>query len=155
MSKHTLTEEIHWELSRLERLAEVARELASVPAKARDPWDATAAAKYVSDVFHGLENLWKRRCVHMNEVWPAGPESHAQVLSDFLSDAALGGRLSTDTANRLRLYKSFRHRFVHGYGFEPAWETVAEPLRLIPETVAALKSVWEQWIAELPDDGAT
>ncbi|MBI4560184.1 MAG: hypothetical protein HY706_21540 [Candidatus Hydrogenedentes bacterium] len=152
MSKRALIEEIRWELSQLRRLATVAAELAALPEAQRDPWDTAAAAKYAADVFNGLENLWKRRCTHLKEPWPEGPDSHARILNDFLSNSSLGARLSPEIAERLRLYKSFRHRFIHGYAFEPLWETVETPLRLIPETVAALESVWERWISELSDD---
>ena len=150
MNKRELTEEIGWELSQLQRLAAAARELAAVPDVNRDPWDATAAAKYVADVFHGLENLCKRRCVYLGEPWPDTPDSHARVLAGFVSDAKLGGRLTPEIVARLGLYKDFRHRFIHGYAFEPVWEMVEEPLRLMPETISALVDVWERWLAELP-----
>ena len=152
MNKRVLTEEIQWELSQLKRLAEMARALAGIPESRRDPWDPTAASKYVSDVFRGLVNLCKRRAVYLNAPWPTGPDSHARVLNDFLNDPALGGRLSLDMADRLRSYKAFRHRFIHGYGFELAWDTVDEPLRLVPETVETLTAIWEHWLSELPED---
>ena len=152
MNKQALIEEIYWELSQLRRLAAAAVELAAVPESRRDPWDAAAASKFVADVFRGLENLCKRRCVYLNEPWPAGPDSHAQVLNGFIKDSTLGGRLAPDIVERLRLYKGFRHRFIHGYAFESSWEMVEEPLRLIPETIDALAAVWERWLSELPDD---
>jgi hypothetical protein len=151
MSKAELTAEIQHELAQLERISSVSRDLSLIPASDLRPWHSTAAAKYISDVFHGLENLWKRRCFYLKKPFPDGPHSHAEILSEFLSDSMTGGRLPPDTSSRLKLFKDFRHRFVHGYGFETKWEMVEEPLKLIPETVTALKSVWESWISALPD----
>jgi hypothetical protein len=155
MNKQALIEEIRWELSQLNRLTAAARELAAVPEERRDPWDAAAAAKYVADVFRGLENLCKRRSVYLGEPWPDGPDSHARILADFIEDPTLGGRLALEIAERLKQYKGFRHRFLHAYAFETRWEMVDEPLRLIPETIDALTAVWEHWIEELPDDSGT
>ena len=154
MNKQVLIEEIRWELSQLKKLAVTAGELAAIPDAKRDPWDATAAAKYVSDVFHGVENLWKRRCVFLNMPWPEGPDSHAKILNDFLATPSLGGRLIPEIAQRLRSYKSFRHRFIHGYAFEPVWEMVEEPLHLIPETIEAIAEIWEHWLEEIANDSA-
>jgi uncharacterized protein YutE (UPF0331/DUF86 family) len=59
----------------------------------------------------------------------------------------LGDRISREVAERLKLYKDFRHRFVHGYGFEVSWELVEEPLTLLPDTVEELVRVWTSWLA--------
>lgn len=150
MNRDELIEEIRYELRQLARLGVIAQEMLALPASERKAWDATAAAKFVADVFHGLENLWKRRCVYLKTPPPSGPDSHAHALAEFLAEPCLGGRLSVQTAQRLKLYKDFRHRFVHGYGFVPTWEIVKEPLELIPETVAELQAVWESWLSELP-----
>lgn len=146
MNSPELTEEIGYELRQLERLSELAREMASVPPSERRPWDAMAAAKCVADVYRGLENLWKRLCVHSDRAFPTGSDSHAKILSAFLAETGLGGKLSAEMSERLKLYKDFRHRFVHGYGFEVSWELVAEPLALIPETVAELVRVWSDFV---------
>lgn len=77
---------------------------------------------------------------------PSGADSHNRLLEDFLSQPELGGKLSADIQHRLKKYKNFRHRFIHGYGFEVEWEKVDEPLRLLPETVKLLSSVWLGWL---------
>ena len=55
-------------------------------------------------------------------------------------------------AARLKKYLEFRHRFIHGYGFMVTWDMVAEPLRLLPETVERLAEVWTAWLDGLPDE---
>ena len=154
MKKQALKEQIRWELSQLKRVAESAREMAALPEAKRDPWDATAAAKYVSDVIHGLENLWRRRCAFLSEPLPQGPDSHSRILNCFLQNPSLGGHLPPEIADRLKMYMRFRHRFIHGYAFEPDWAMVKEPLGLMPETITAMEEVWESWLNELADDAS-
>jgi uncharacterized protein YutE (UPF0331/DUF86 family) len=149
--KARLAEEVNYELEQLQRLADSARELTAVPESERRPWDAAAAAKYVSDLCAGLENLCKRRCVFLNLRQPEGADSHSQVIHDFLSTPGLGLDLTPELALRLKKYMRFRHRFVHGYGFEVSWNLVEEPLRLLPDTVGVLAATWRAWVEKLPD----
>lgn len=146
MSNDRLRQEIRFELEQLRRVAQQAAQLSAVPAGERHPWDSAAAAKYVHDLALGLENLCKRRLAASGQSIPEGVDSHSKLLESFLNEPRLGGQLSDDLKLRLKKYARFRHRFVHGYGHEVNWEIVDEPLRLIPDTVAALAQVWEQWL---------
>ena len=152
MTKQQLAQQIEYEFDQLRRSAETASELAAVAPEARRPWDAAAAAKYIADLIAGLENLCKRRCRYLNLPIPAGPESHTQILNDFLDVPELGGTLSKDFCLVLKKYLRFRHRFIHGYGYEVRWEVVDEPLRLLGETVEQLAQAWNRWLDSLPDD---
>ena len=152
MTKQQLAREIQYELDQLRRCAQTASQLAAVPPHQRRPWDAAAAAKYVADLFTGLENPCKRRCRYLAQPIPEGPESHTEILNQFLELAELGGTLSKGFSLRLKKYLRFRHRFVHGYGYEVSWEIVEEPLRLLPETVEQLARTWNHWLDTLPPD---
>lgn len=149
MNKDRLQEEIRYEIDQLRRVAQVARELAAVPESERRPWDAAAAAKYVFDLAMSLENLCKRRDAALGLPQPEGPDSHSQVLEAFLQNPDLGGQLNSEEVSRLKQYFRFRHRFAHGYGHEVHWEIVGEPLRLLPQTIERLTSLWEQWLERL------
>lgn len=149
MNKSAITEQVNWELQQLHRLAEVAHALQATPEEKRRPWDATAAAKYIADVFRGLENLCKRKSIFLDEPIPEGPDSHARILQEFLKSPGPGENITPEIAHRLRLYKSFRHRFIHGYGFELSWEAIEEPLRLLPETIEILCVAWQKWLDTL------
>lgn len=94
----------------------------------------------------GVENLCKRRSSAFNLAWPSGPDFHSRVLDDFLRHPTLGAALSREAQERLKRYLKFRHRSVHGYGFEVSWEKVEEPLRLLPETVDLLSDIWTKWL---------
>ena len=148
--RRRLVREIAYELDQLQRVAQTAAELSALSEQERRPWDAAAAAKYVADLYLGFENLCKRRYRYLGISAPSGPDSHGEMLNDFLGDPALGGSLDDAVVTRLKKYLRFRHRFSHGYGYEVNWEVVEEPLRLIPETVDLLARIWQRWIARLP-----
>ncbi|NCC62209.1 MAG: hypothetical protein EOM12_15015 [Verrucomicrobiae bacterium] len=146
MDKERLSLEIRFELDQLRRLSEIVVEFQEALGDSRLPWHAAAGAKYVADLWNGIENLCKRRCVHLKRPMPTGTDWHQQLLDDFLAEPQLGGALSDEMKYRLKKYKSFRHRFVHGYGFEIDWKRVEEPLKLLPDTVAVLTPVWLTWL---------
>jgi hypothetical protein len=152
MKKERLAREIQYELGQLAQLASVVSELLAVPASDRKPWHAAAGAKYVADLFMGLENLCKRRYAFEGSTTPEGADSHKRIVEDFLQADGLGKQLSAEVSLRLKKYLRFRHRFVHGYGLELTWDMVEEPLRLLPQTVEVLTDIWAKWLSRLPEN---
>ena len=146
MNKDKLAAEVTHELNQLHRVAEQAEELSRVPESDRRPWHAAAAAKYVTDLVNGLENLCKRRYRAVNIPMPDGEDSHVRIPEAVLEDPDLGASLSDEVKHRLKKYLRFRHRFIHGYGHEVKWEIVDEPLRLLPETLHILSEIWLRWL---------
>jgi len=146
MDKSRLAIEIRFEIDQLRQLAITVNELLRSIKGSPLPWHAAAGAKYVADLWMGIENLCKRRCVYLGLQTPSGADSHSRLLDDFLAQPELGGKLSLDIQHRFKKYKNFRHRFVHGYGFEIEWGKVDEPLRLLPETVELLTALWLKWL---------
>lgn len=146
MDRNRLEVEIRFELEQLRRLSTTVNGFLESIKNDHLPWHAAAGAKYVADLWIGIENLCKRRCVHLGLAVPSGADSHNRLLNDFLAQPELGGKLSSDIQYRLKKYKNFRHRFTHGYGFEVEWANVEEPLCLLPETVELLTSLWLKWL---------
>jgi len=151
MTKAELTVAIEQELTSLTRVSEVVAQLLEAAGQDLRPWHAAAGAKYVADLFMGLENLCGRRYAALGRERPKGPDSHRRVLEEFLATDDLGASLTPELTDRLRKYLRFRHRFTRGYGYEVAWELVEEPLRLLPETVQVLGQHWRDWLQALPD----
>jgi len=151
MTTDRLRAELRWELSQLARLSALAQQLRAVPVTERRPWDVFAAATLIGNFYEGFENLLRRRLKFLDQPLPAGADSHTALLEDFLAAEDLGQALPAELADRLHKYRIFRHRYVHSYGFELTWETVDEPLRLLPDTIAGLTAVFERWMTALPD----
>ena len=149
MDRSRLAAEIEYEVGQLRKLAEHARQLSAIPEGERRPWDAAAAAKYIADISHALENMCRRCYAALGLPVPGGSDCHSQILGDFLTEPSLGQRLAPEVPARLKRYLAFRHRFIHGYAHEVTWGIVAEPLALIPETVDALAAVWLKWLKTL------
>ena len=152
MKKDKLESEIRFELAQMDELSATAEELHAMAPHERRPWDSAAAAKFVADIAAGLENLCKSRYRYLGISTPSGQDSHMQILNDFFSAEGLGKNLSEEMELRIKKYLRFRHRFVHGYGFQINWEIVEEPLRLLPDTVKTLKRIWENWLSSLLND---
>lgn len=147
--EHRLAVEIRFELAQMESMATLCAALASVPEADRRPWDSAAAAKYISDLVAGLENLCRRRLHYLSLPFPSGPDSHTRLLEGFLAIPSLGGELSNDERLMLKRYLRFRHRFIHGYGHEVNWDMVKEPLQFLPSYVSRLSNIWNAWLREI------
>ena len=76
MNRNILEQEIAFHLRQLGGTAEAAEQLYRETRANPRPWHAAAEAKYIADVMLGLENLWRRRCRHLNRPLPHGPSSH-------------------------------------------------------------------------------
>ncbi len=146
MDSERLAVEIKFDVERLRKLAAAVESFLCLIEDDPLPWHAAAGAKYVSDIWMGFENLCKRRYAYLQLPFPSGGDSHSRLLEDFLEQPDLGAQLPGEIQYRLKKYKSFRHRFIHGYGFEVLWEKVDEPLRLLPQTVEILCGLWLEWL---------
>lgn len=146
IKKEKLIRELNYEIERLKGLVPVIRKLIELTDEEKRPWDAVAAAKYISDFWMGFESLWKCRLRYHDESSPDGSESHAKVLNDLISEPELGTILTEDEILTLKKYLRFRHRFIHGYGNEISWELVEEPLKLLPITITLVERIWNNWI---------
>lgn len=148
MDSQRLRLEVEYELDQLAQLRQAAEELIQTVNRSSNPatWHAAAGAKYVADLWLGLENLCKRRYAFLGSSVPQGPDSHQRILTAFCTPPAPGAAWSLDMQSRWKKYLRFRHRTMHGYGFAVAWDNVAEPLRLLPETITALDQTWRLWL---------
>jgi hypothetical protein len=96
MDKNRLAIEIQFEIEQLRRLAAATKELLGFINSNPLPWHAAAGAKYVADLWMGIENLCKRRYVYLGLTLPSGEDSHSRLLNDFLAQPKLGRQLSPD-----------------------------------------------------------
>jgi hypothetical protein len=129
----------------LERLHEVRSKFGQ---HTRDYSTEPAMGAYLMNFYNGVENILKRISKEYYEVMPKGESWHKELL--FLSYNPPEGKTSIfnqSIAERLHQYRSFRHRFVSGYGFQLKGEKMLELIDntgpLWDDIKAAVSNFWD------------
>lgn len=108
----------------LERLSRVQVQFNSKPNKfLTEP----AMGTYLMNFYNGIENILKRIIKEYYLIIPKGASRHKELLS--LSYDPPTGKIAVFDQNlveRLHPYRSFRHRFISGYGFQLKGEKMLE-----------------------------
>ena len=119
--------------------------------KGIDELNTTALAAYLMNFYNGIENIVKRCAKEYYKKMPKGEDWHKLLLEQSClqnnkDKVALFGK---ETADKLYNYLTFRHFFIHGYGFrlnrqkiEPLvdgidklWHTIKEQLAEFMEKI--------------------
>ncbi len=99
--------------------------------------ELAAIAAFLHNFYNGVENILKQHLGLRNIRIPKSENWH----KDLLNQAAANGIVTSNLCDELYEYLSFRHFFVHAYGFmleEAHLEVLAEH---VPD-------VWKQFLAE-------
>lgn len=119
-----LKSEIQAELAKIQK---VTNEIECLYGKIKDATpslvELSAMATFLHNFYSGIENVMKRIASALDDNIPSGTSWHADLLNRMSIEIA-GIRknvFSEDTVNELIDYLSFRHMFVHSYGFELKW----------------------------------
>lgn len=113
---------------------------ASIP----DRIEISALSAMLHGYYNGIENIFKRIAIELNEGLPEGAAWHKELLSSMSKPgkarpAVISGRL----AERLREYLEFRHFFRGAYTFQLQWERMAGLVLGCREVFAQLESELE------------
>lgn len=82
-----------------------------------------ALATYLMNFYNGIENIMKCCAKEYFKRTPKGADWHKELLHKTC--AGNGGKrplFSEEIVDRLYGYLTFRHFFIHGYGFKLKWE---------------------------------
>jgi uncharacterized protein YutE (UPF0331/DUF86 family) len=116
-----LKSEIQAELGKIQKVTD---EIGSLYNKIKDKtpslFELSAMATFLHNFYSGIENIMKRIATSLDNDVPSGTSWHTDLLKRMSIDIA-GIRenvFSEDTVNELTDYLSFRHMFIHSYGFE-------------------------------------
>lgn len=112
------------------------------------------AATALHSFYTGVEFIMRSVAERFDGGVDKAGDWHSTLL-DSMRRAAPGRPplLSDATADRLRAYLVFRHRFRNIYGFELDW-ALMKPLVLgLEETLAAFEADLARFLAALPSDG--
>jgi uncharacterized protein YutE (UPF0331/DUF86 family) len=100
--------------------------------------ELTAIGAFLQNIYNGIENILKQSLRARGIEPPRSDTWHKQLLE--LS--AKAGIITTETADELYDYMSFRHFFVHGYGIM----LTEEPLQNL---ASRLPAIWERFTSEI------
>lgn len=100
--------------------------------------ELAAVGTFLHNVYNGIENILKQSLKQRNIPATRGENWHKELLN--LS--VMQGIISEDMSDELYEYLTFRHYFVHSYGFMLE-EAPLEPL------AQNIPMVWSRFIAEL------
>lgn len=123
-----LTYEIKTELQRLKQVAvELDEFLQSAPPEPGKVL-VQGGAKYIHDFYNGVERIFERIAVRLDEDLPAGSNWHTLLLQRM--GQPFGSRrpavINRKLEEQLSEYLRFRHLFRHTYGYDLKWERVRE-----------------------------
>ena len=99
--------------------------------------ELAAIGTFLHNIYNGIENILKRIVLSKNIDMPTSATWHKDLLILSSSIGAISENLSDD----LHDYLTFRHYFVHAYGF------MLEESHLV-DLVANIPKVWERFLLE-------
>jgi uncharacterized protein YutE (UPF0331/DUF86 family) len=137
-----LKSEIQAELGKIQK---VINQIESLYDKIRDKTpslvELSAMATFLHNFYSGIENIMKRIAASLDNDIPSGTSWHTDLLKRMSIEIA-GIRknvFSEDTINELTDYLSFRHMFIHSYGFELKWSKMQLLVESIRKVFAKVK----------------
>jgi hypothetical protein len=114
-------------IAELEKIQKVTNNIVSLYSNIKDKTpsliELSAMATFLHNFYSGIENIMKRIAASLDNDIPSGTSWHTDLLKRMSIEIA-GIRknvFSQNTINELTDYLSFRHMFIHSYGFELKW----------------------------------
>lgn len=150
-----LSLEIKTELHHLERVTErLTRFLERAPSQP-DEMQIQGAGKHLHDFYNGVERIFERIAVRIDEDLPAGPGWHTLLLQRMSQSFGSNRPAVIDRSLEAELseYLRFRHLFRHTYGYDLQWKRVRELSEVLPALLESLRSQLEIFLAAVANAG--
>lgn len=106
--------------------------------KERTVVELSALGTFLHNIYNGIENILKQALLIKNIRIAKSASWHKDLLNRSVAE----GIISQELAARLYEYLTFRHFFIHGYGFmldAPSIEKLSENIQ----------NIWKQFLSEL------
>lgn len=157
MSSFTgLKADIRREIENLTRLVHSMDELRD-QLRSHEPteFDVRAAGSLLHDFYTGLEKIFQRIALKVDQDLPAGSDWHLQLLQRMATriEGVRPPVLSDDQMRHLEEYLRFRHLFRNIYGFELRWELIEPLVADMSVRFEEIQSQLEEFLASL--DGSS
>lgn len=121
-----LNADLERELKNLERLAHAMDDLLKKASSEVTEIEIRAAGSLLHDFYTGVEKIFYRAALKVDQDLPAGGDWHLQLLQRMAApvEGIRPAVISDASAERLEEYLRFRHLFRNIYGFELRWERI-------------------------------
>ena len=103
--------------------------------------ELAAIATFLHNIYNGIENILKQILISREIIVPKSDKWHKDLLNKSLSS----GIISEELSNKLYKYLTFRHFFVHAYGFMLDEKELEGLSNNIPE-------IWQQFLKQIKVD---
>lgn len=91
-----------------------------------DQIEISALSAMLHSYYSGVENIFKRVAIELDEGLPEGPAWHKELLAKMSEPGrARPAVISGELAEKLREYLEFRHFFRGAYTFQILWKRMA------------------------------
>lgn len=117
--------------------------------------DDSASVRIIGSILHdyysAIESIFKTVAINIDKSSHRGDQWHKELLERMTLDVP-GLRvpvISTETAQKLNHYRSFRHVFRNVYGFELSFKRIRELLELLPDASASLEKDLNNFISHM------
>ncbi len=151
MDKENLKKQIEIEIENLERLVKEMVEITDKIAGEPDFIETRAAGSILHDFYCGVEKIFERITISINNELPKGEDWHKELLLQMACPIEGISRavISQELLEKLKEYLRFRHLFRNIYGFELKWERFKNLSLSLPIILGELKGDLERFIDTL------
>ncbi len=151
MDKENLKKQVEVEIENLERLVKEMVEITDKIADKPDFIETRAAGSILHDFYCGVEKIFERITIFINNELPKGEDWHKELLLQmaFPIEGIRGAVISQDLLEKLKEYLRFRHLFRNIYGFELKWERFKNLSLSLPIILGELKGDLERFMDTL------
>jgi hypothetical protein len=123
-----------------EQMDLVVSKIREIRAKEITEVNTAAIATYLMNFYNGIENILKRCAKEYYRKIPKGDDWHKQLLlQSWLHNKNKIPLFEQETIDKLYHYLTFRHFFIHGYGFKLNWEKMKSLVENIDELWVEIK----------------
>ena len=140
---------VNLELALLHQLLETHRALLEkVRNSEPDIVELNALAAILHSFYTGIESIFKRIALEIDDSFPSGELSHSNLLRQMAQSTGLRPAVISEELRRQLIgYLDFRHMFRHAYTFELKWRKMSDLVLHCEETLDRLQAEVEAFFS--------